>query len=165
MRGEVHVPVPGKGGPLAAGDRQPVAAGINDGERLKIDALQGGLGERGPSRSDKGGAERQEAVAVARRPFRKENNDVSLRLTVGHLRIDVGRVRLPGAVDEDAALQAGEQADHRPFGHLGLGDEGQGKEAAEDGDVHPGHMIRQDQGRPAGIRGLAMNHDPHPEEA
>jgi hypothetical protein len=84
---------------------------------------------------------------------------------VGYLGIDVRGVGLARPIDEDAALQPGEKADDRPAGDLALGDERQGNETAEDGDVDPRDMIREDERRPPAGRRVPVDHDSHPEEA
>jgi hypothetical protein len=60
-----------------------------------------------------------------------------------------GGVRLSRAVDEDRALQLGEQAGHRPGRDLGFGDEGERADAAENWDVEPGDVVGEDERRRA----------------
>jgi hypothetical protein len=89
-----------------------------------------------------------------------------------------GRTRLPSAclaghrtgveaavaVDEDGALELGEEAEDRPAGNFGLGDEGKRLgDAAEHGDVEPGRMVGRHQHRRG--RGIADHRHPHADHA
>src|SRR5918912_1454966 len=72
-------------------ERQAVEPGIGDGERLYPD-FAGALPQRLAGRAQNGAAERQDAVAVARRALGEQQHDVAGLEPPGDLGIDAGRV-------------------------------------------------------------------------
>ena len=107
--------------------------------------------------------ERENAVAVAARSFREQDQRVLGGEPAGDAVALLGRAAHP-AVDEHRALQFRQPAEQRPARHLGLGDERGGEQRAQHGDVEIGDVVGGEQHRADGDRPADRAH-PQAEDA
>lgn len=118
-------------------DRYPIEACVGQGDRLNdyggnaIALLRG---------AEQCAFERQHAIAVSARSFRKEDQRIAGSQSPAYgIPLDGGAPHLP--VDKNTALELGEPAEERPPRDLGFCDEGTGDYRAEDGYVGVGDVI------------------------
>ncbi len=128
-------------------------AAIGDGDRLDPDL---GSVDHGIGRGEQRALEWQDAVPVAARPFREQDEVRAVAQRLAQLVRLLARA-LNAALDVDRSLQRAERADDGPARNLGLGDEARVHQPAEHRHVEIGGVVADIEDRPApgGGAGLA----------
>src|SRR3954469_8936641 len=140
MRRHRHPAIPSKEWPQRAPDRHAVEPGIGDRHRLNSQSL----GTRLIGDAEQGAFKRKNAVAVAARSLREQDQRVLRGQAPGNAVALLYRAAHP-TVDKDRALQFRQPSEQRPLRHLALGNKRAGDQRTEDGDIEIGHVIGGEQ--------------------